>query len=218
VQVVAKKRKVDNPLALAVLSTVYQRPMHRYEMASIIRSRGKDQQMNVKWGSLYTVVQNLAKHGFLEEIGSSRQGARPERTLYRITEAGTREMLDWTRELLREVHPEQPRFEAGLSVFMALPPSEVVTLLRTRLETLERAIATQRAELAAHLAQVPRLFLVENEYAIAMQAAEADWVRGLLDELTSGTFPDLATWQRVHETGELPPEIVELAERGATPD
>ena len=68
----AAKRKVDNLMALAVLATVVQRPMHRYEIASLMRARGKDQDMNVKWGSLYTVVQNLAKHGFLEVVGTSR--------------------------------------------------------------------------------------------------------------------------------------------------
>ncbi len=83
----AAKRKVDNLMALAVLATVVQRPMHRYEIASLMRARGKDQDMDVKWGSLYTVVQNLAKHGFLEVVGTSRQGARPERTVYQITEA-----------------------------------------------------------------------------------------------------------------------------------
>ena len=83
----AAKRKVDNLMALAVLATVVQRPMHRYETASPMRACGKDQDMDVKWGSLYTVVQNLAKHGFLEVVGTSRQGARPERTVFRITEA-----------------------------------------------------------------------------------------------------------------------------------
>ena len=67
----AAKRKVDNLMALAVLATVVQQPMHRYEIASLIRARGKDQDMDVKWGSLYTVVQNLAKHGFLEVVGTT---------------------------------------------------------------------------------------------------------------------------------------------------
>ena len=129
----AAKRKVDNLMALAVLATVVQQPMHRYEIASLIRARGKDQDMDVKWGSLYTVVQNLAKHGFLEVVGTSRQGARPERTVYQITEAGRQEMLDWTRELLSTPEPEHPRFAAGLSVQMILSPDEVMALLRTRL-------------------------------------------------------------------------------------
>jgi DNA-binding PadR family transcriptional regulator len=215
---VPAKRKVDNLLALAVLATLAQRPMHRYEIASMIRAHGKDQQMDVKWGSLYTVVQNLDKHGFLEVVGTSRQGARPERTVYRITGAGRREMADWTRELLAEPAPEHTKFAAGLSVQMVLPPAEVTALLRTRLAALEETIAARRAALAEHLVTVPRLFLVEDEYAVAMVEAEAAWVRALLDELTSGAFPDLAGWQAFHDGAGLPEDLVELAERSPPPD
>lgn len=212
----ATKRKVDNLMALAVLATVVQRPMHRYEIASVLRAHGKDQDMDIKWGSLYTVVQNLAKHGFVEVVGSDRQGARPERTIYRITEAGRQEMLDWTRELLSTPEPEHPRFVAGLSVQMTLHPDEVTALLRLRLERLEESIAVQRSKLAEHLTEIPRLFLVESEYTIAMAKAEADWVRGLLGELTEGTFPGIEMWRSIHEGGELPPELIELAEKGVT--
>ncbi len=81
-------RKVSNMLGLAVLATVVERPMHPYEMATVIRERGKDQDMTLKWGSLYTVVQNLHRHGFIEVVESARHGGRPERTVYRITDAG----------------------------------------------------------------------------------------------------------------------------------
>ena len=74
----AQQRKVASLLALAVLATVVQSPMHRYEMASVMRARDKDRDMDIKWGSLYTVVKNLEKNGFVEPIGTSRQGARPE--------------------------------------------------------------------------------------------------------------------------------------------
>jgi DNA-binding PadR family transcriptional regulator len=214
----AAKRKVENLMALAVLATVIQRPMHRYEIASLMRARGKDQDMDVKWGSLYTVVQNLAKHGFLEVVGTSRQGARPERTVYRITEAGRQEMLDWTRELLSTPEPEHPRFAAGLSVQMVLPPDEVIALLRVRLGALEASIAAHRAAHAEYLEQVPRLFLVEEEFALAMLEAEAAWTGGLLDELASGAFPGLEIWRAFHATGEMPPELAELAERGLDTD
>jgi DNA-binding PadR family transcriptional regulator len=215
---VAGKRKVDNLLALAVLATVQQRPMHRYEIASIMRARGKDQDMNVKWGSLYTVVRNMEKHGFLETIGSSRQGARPERTIYQITEAGRRELVDWTRELISTPHPEHPRFAAGLSVLAVLPPREATALLQTRLGRLEESIDAERASIAETAEEVPRLFLVESEYGLAMLEAEVAWVRSILGELTSGSHPDLAGWQAWHTTGEVPEEIAELAEKGATPD
>lgn len=214
----AAKRKVDNLMALAVLATVYQRPMHRYEIASIMRARGKDNDMDVKWGSLYTVVQNLAKHGFLEPIGSSRQGARPERTIYRITQTGIEEMTDWTRDLLATPQTEHPRFAAGLSVQMLLPPGEVITLLQARLARLEATVAAAREALDATRHDVPRLFLIEDEYTIAILGAEIVWVRGFLDELTSGRFPDLTMWQSIHDGGDFPPELVELSERGALPE
>jgi DNA-binding PadR family transcriptional regulator len=214
----AARRKVGNLLALAVLSTVAQRPMHRYEMASIMRARGKDQDMDIKWGSLYTVVDNLLKHGYLEVIGATRQGARPERTIYQITEAGTRELVDWTRELLSVVDPEHPRFAAGLSVLAVLPPDEVIDLLQIRLDILQQSLAAQRATITAASAQVPRLFLLENEYSVAIADAEAAWLKTLLDELNGGTHPDLARWRTWHATGEMPDDLAALAERGATTD
>ena len=209
------RRKVGNLLALAVLATVIQRPMHPYEIASLLRERGKDEDMEIKWGSLYTVVRNLTKHGFLEVVGSGREGARPERTVYRITEAGHAELLDWARELLSTPQPERPRFKAGLSVLSVLSPEEAEAALRQRLTALTAELAGRRTALAEYGTAVPRLFLVETEYELAVRAAEAAWVEALLDELSTGSFPDLAAWREWHATGEFPPELRELAERGS---
>lgn len=209
-----KHRKVSNLLALAVLSTVYTKPMHPYEMATVLRERGKDRDMRIKWGSLYTVVRNLEKHGFLTVAESVRDGGHPERTIYRITDAGRAEFADWVRELISVPEREQPKFEAALSVWGIIPPDEMITLFQQRLALLEREIAGQREALTRYSREVPRLFLVESEYDLAIREAEMNWTRSLLDELTTGSFPDLAMWRAWHETGRIPAEIVELAERG----
>jgi DNA-binding PadR family transcriptional regulator len=214
----AKRRKVSNLLGLAVLSTVSVKPMHPYEMASLMRERGKDRDMDIKWGSLYTVVGNLEKHGFLAVEGSAREGARPERTVYRITDAGLAELADWVRELIGVPERERPRFEAGLSVLGALGPGETLALLRGRLETMEREIAGDQAALDAAASEVPRIFLVEAEYDLAMRRAEAAWVRGFAAEIEDGSLPGFDLWRTFHETGEVPPEIAELAERGTPTD
>jgi DNA-binding PadR family transcriptional regulator len=205
----AAKRKVANLMALAVLATIVQRPMHRYQMASVMRARGKDRDMDIKWGSLYTVVQNLERNGYLEAIGVTRQGARPERTVYQITDAGRGELVAWTRELIAEPEAERTRFVAGLSVLAVLHPQDVVDLLRQRLQRLTESIDALRAEVE-QAAEVPRLFLIEDEYRIAMAQAEADWSRSLLDELSTGTFPHLDAWRSFHETGRMPAEFDEL--------
>ncbi|MEV4759237.1 PadR family transcriptional regulator [Micromonospora sp. NPDC049559] len=208
-----KRRKVGNLLALAVLSALAQRPMHPYEIATALRSWGKDQDMGLKWGSFYTVVRNMDKHGLIAAVESVREGRRPERTVYRITEAGREELSDWARELVSTPVPERSHFRAGLSVLAVLHPDEATRLLRQRLDLLERDVTTAREALGQHARQIPRLFLVESEYDLAIQEAEAAWIRSLLAEFTSGTYPGLDAWRAFHETGEIPAELAELAER-----
>lgn len=100
----------------------------------------------------------------------------------------------------------------------ALHPDEATDLLRQRLDLLEAAIRQDREVLDAHLREIPRLFLVESEYDLAMRDAEAAWLRALLAELTSGSYPGLDTWRTFHETGEMPAELTELAARSSSPE
>ncbi|WP_330183046.1 PadR family transcriptional regulator [Nocardia sp. NBC_01503] len=210
----ARKRKVGNLMALAVLSVLAIAPMHRYEIAGRLREYGKDHDMGVKWGSLYTVVDNLTKHGFLEVTGSERDGARPERTIYRITEAGRAELADWTRELIASPEPEQRPFMAGLSVLSVLPPDEVVGLLTDRITKLESTIDASKTQLAALEGSLPRLFLIEDDYELAMLTAEANWARALRDSLADGTFPQVEMWRTWHRDGVTPAEASAMVEGG----
>jgi DNA-binding PadR family transcriptional regulator len=207
-----KRRKVGNLLGLAVLSVVLDRPMHPYEMAAVLKERNKDADMPIKWGSLYTVVANLEKHGFVEAVGSVKEGGRPERTVYRLTPAGRAEFEDWVRELVGTVEREPPRFQAGLSMMGILGPDQTISLLRQRLGQLDERVEALRASLEQLRPVMPRLFLVEVEYDLAMTEAEARWARSFLGELTSGAVPGLDAWRRFYETGEFPGDLGELVE------
>jgi DNA-binding PadR family transcriptional regulator len=209
----AKRRKVGNLLALGLLSLLsVGEPMYPYEMAQTLRLHGKEQSIKINWGSLYTVVQNLEKYGFIEPVATEREGRQPERTTYRITEQGRAELKDWLSELLREPEEAPTRFESALAEWMVLPPDEVTPLLTQRLETLDKAIAHLRESLGVLARRLPRLLLVETEYQLAMRVAEADWVRGLIGEIADGTMPGMNEWRRFAETGEVPPEMRELDE------
>ena len=209
----AKRRKVSNLLALSLLNLLMQRPMYPYEMASTLRHRGKDQAIKINWGSLYTIVQNLEKYGFIEAVEVAREGRQPERTTYQITEAGRAELMDWLRELLGVPEREYTRFEAALGEGAILPPGDLAGLLRQRLDALDAANAQQQVELETTETQIPRLFLIESEYHLAMRRAEADWVRALLKEFTDGTFPGLDDWRTFHKTGQLPDDVLALFEQ-----
>src|SRR6476659_1148091 len=167
------RRKVSNLMALSLLSLLTERPMYPYEMASKLREYGKDQAIKINWGSLYTVVQNLEKHGFIEAVEVAREGRQPERTTYRITEAGRDELSDWLRELLSEPEREYTRFEAALGECSILAPDELIGLLRQRLEALDEAIAAHQQGLHAHEAQLPRLSLMASGCRPTSRRAEA---------------------------------------------
>ncbi len=93
-----------------------------------------------------------------------------------------------------------------------LPPDELIDLLQQRLDALEAGNAEHQAGLEALAAQIPRLFLIETEYHLALRRAEAEWVRGLLKEFTDGTFPGINAWRHFHATGQIPDEVQALVE------
>jgi DNA-binding PadR family transcriptional regulator len=132
----ASEKKVSNPLALAVMALLYERPMHPYEMVSTMRERGKHKSVRLRYSSLYSVVGVLEREGLISPQETLREGRRPERTVYGLTKAGRIEFLTWLRELLREPAKEYTQFAAGLSFLPALPPNEAVALLKERTRLL----------------------------------------------------------------------------------
>ncbi|GIG69506.1 PadR family transcriptional regulator [Phytomonospora endophytica] len=201
----AQRRKVGNILGLALLSLLVPGDaLHPYEMARILRHTGKEQDMNIKVGSLYTVVQNLEKHGFIEAVTAERDGRRPERTPYKITPAGRAELTDWLGELVAVPQHEYPRFRAALSILGVLSPDDVVRLLERRLDALDAESAAQRRELD-DAGDLPRVFLIEVEYTLAMREAEAAWVRGLLAAIADDSLSGVREWREFHDAGGRPP-------------
>lgn len=195
------RRKVSNPLALAVLACLYERPMHPYEIASTLRERHKDDSIKLNYGSLYSVVESLKGHALIVEQQTARQGNRPERTVYELTDAGRLELIDWLSELLCRPMKEFTRFEAGLSLLPVLPPKDAQALLEERCRRIEVEIEQYRSmhRLTTTQRQVPRLFLIESEYRMTLREAELSWTRRLIAEIQAGTLEGMETWSRLHE-------------------
>ena len=175
------------PLALAVMNLLAEAPMHPYEMKTKMKERGHDQVIRLKGGSIYDTVERLEQGGFIEAQTTSREGRRPERTVYAITEAGREEIMAWLRELLAQPVNEYPQFGAALAFFAALDKDEVVRLLKVRIALLDGQAAGDETHLKTFADMgLPRLFLVEGEYAVAMKRAERDWIRQLIEDIEGG--------------------------------
>src|SRR5215510_12513417 len=95
-----KRRRVSNPLGLAILALLFEKPMHPYEMAATLRQRAKDQSIRLNYGSLYTVIGSLERNSLISAREKERPGAHPERTVYAINAAGEFELFDWMRDLV----------------------------------------------------------------------------------------------------------------------
>jgi DNA-binding PadR family transcriptional regulator len=192
----------SNPLALAVLVCLYEKPMHPYEVAQTLRARAKQESVRLNYGSLYAVVESLEKKGFIKAAGTVREGKRPQRTIYEITDDGGREMDDWLTELIGTPNKEYPAFMAGLSFLPALDPDDAIAALRRRAEALAFKLSGVRGtRKAAREAGLPRLFDIEGEYEESQLSAELTFVSGLLAELSNGSFEGLDMWRLFHTEG-----------------
>jgi DNA-binding PadR family transcriptional regulator len=194
------RRRVSNPLALAVLSCLNERPMHPYEINTTLRSRGKEQSIKLNYGSLYAVVESLQKHGLITTRETVRDGRRPERTVYEITQAGREEFEDWLAELLSTPVREYTSLEAGLSLMLGLAPDEVVRLLDQRCDALRVELRGLEAagEVAAEMG-LPEIFAVESHYRHAMLTAELGFVAELARRIRSADLRGTTVWRRMHE-------------------
>jgi DNA-binding PadR family transcriptional regulator len=176
-------------LALAVLTLLNERPMHPYEMKILMEERGHEEVIKLKGGSLYDTVDRLEKLGFIKSREPSREGRRPERTVYALTDLGRDEVVAWMRELIAVPVNEFPRFTAALAFLLNLRnKDEVVQLLQRRVISLVAEIARVERMLESARAQqhILPIFLIEGEYAQAMRRAEVVWVNRLITDIRDG--------------------------------
>jgi DNA-binding PadR family transcriptional regulator len=207
------RRQRSNPLALAVLACLVERPMHPYEISTTLRSRGKELSIKLNYGSLYSVVESLEKHGLIRARETTREGRRPERTVYEITDAGEIECEDWLAELISVPVRGFTSLEAGLSLLPLLEPNEAARLLEERAERLrieQRGIDAAHAE--AKSMQLPDLFLIESVFRRTMLAAELEFVTTLARDIRSGEFKGTDWWQRIHDLRAVGIGFEELAQ------
>jgi DNA-binding PadR family transcriptional regulator len=185
-------------LALAVLSLLAEAPMHPYRMQQLIRQRGKDSVVNVgQRASLYTAIERLEKAGLVRVRETSRDRLWPERTIYELTEDGREVLRDWLGDALAARQREFPEFPAALSFLALLTPEEVlVHLERRRVAVGTEMAALEAASRAAAAGKVPRLFLVEDEYRVALLRAELTWLTSVVADLRSGRLKWTEAWAR----------------------
>ncbi|NUS42380.1 MAG: PadR family transcriptional regulator [Mycobacteriaceae bacterium] len=197
------------PLGVAVLAVLSERSMHPYEIYQLLVARREDRLVKVRPGSLYHAVARYAELGLVREVGTDREGNRPERTVYELTDCGWQALRNRVAELLGSGERDYPNFPLALAEAHNLPKDEVIELVNRRIARRELDIgeldmitrwAGERA--------VPRRYWIEVEYTRAVLTTEKQWMERLVDELTSGQLPwesfDPATGGRLPQADGCP--------------
>jgi DNA-binding PadR family transcriptional regulator len=175
------------PLGIAALGLLAERPMHPYEMYQLLIQRAEDRLVKVRPGSLYHTVDRLERDELVEAIGTEREGNRPERTTYAITEAGQLSLTERTAEMLAVPVNEYPTFPVAIAQAHNLPKDTVIDLLTRRLVRLAAEMDFLRVGLDDVTAKaVEPKFWLDVTYLRAILQAEVTWIEDFLARLKSG--------------------------------
>jgi len=199
---VAAQQDRRSPLAVVLLTLLAEEPMHPYRMQQLMKERGKDRVANVaQRNSVYQTIERLQRIGLIRARETSRDERRPERTTYELTPEGERVVRDWLRTMLAEPATEFPQFPAALASLLILEPDEVRAQLEHRVERLTAKVAGTKAAIA----RIPRIFVLEEEYLLAVWRAELRWLRGIIESLRDGELSWTEAGLRTYlQTGQLP--------------
>lgn len=173
---------------IAVLALLREAPMHPYQMQRLLHDRHKDELLVLKRGSLYHAINRLVKQELIQAVSSGRDGRRPERTTYRISPEGRRELTRVLREMVAVPRHESLEFMAAMSFLLFLDQEDAIGRMEERARRLEQEAQAIDAGMKAASAYVERINLIESEYLLAMRRAELKWVNDIIAEMRSGTL------------------------------
>jgi DNA-binding PadR family transcriptional regulator len=176
-------------VALTTLGLLSEQPCHPYEIQRLLKERHKAYAVG-KTRTLYRAIEELEAAGYIEPVETSREGRRPERTVYRITPEGSEELENWIADLLSTPIDETPVFRVAVGLLGYITQERAETALATRTVSLRAHLTALEATL--RLAQddlgLPRLVLLELEHAMALAAAEIEWIRSITADMESGAL------------------------------
>ncbi|WP_062007617.1 MULTISPECIES: PadR family transcriptional regulator [Arthrobacter] len=180
-------------LALAVLALLEEAPMHPYRMQQLIALRGKDKVINVSQrASLYSTIERLSRDGMIRICEVERDGVRPERSVYEITDTGRATAYGWLTDMLSVPTRGFPDFYAALAHAPILTPEKLQELLASRRELVAAEVAGLLDEITHGSTCLPSILLLDAELLCRTRATELDFIDDVLAALETGTM----TWTR----------------------
>lgn len=163
---------------IVVLSLLAEQPRHGYDLDRVIEQRGYRQWTSLAFSSVYYLLKRLSERGLLEPD----EGSQGRRTVFRVTEAGRRELRQAAGERVLAPAPPSAGVLPALNAYSRLDDPALMALLAQRAE----ALLGRLDELRALRAQVDEEHaLAIFDYEILRQEADLAWTRSFLKKADS---------------------------------
>lgn len=163
---------------IVLLSLLAEQPRHGYDLDRVIEQRGYRQWTSLAFSSVYYLLKRLSERGLLEPD----EGSQGRRTVFRVTEAGRRELRQAAGERVLAPAPPSAGVLPALNAYSRLDDPALAAVLARRAE----ALLGRLDELRALRAQVDEEHaLAIFDYEILRQEADLAWTRSLLKKAGS---------------------------------
>ncbi|WP_436493662.1 PadR family transcriptional regulator [Actinokineospora sp. HUAS TT18] len=160
---------------------------HGYQVRTELVSWRAEEWARIKPGSIYHAIRKAAADKLIDEPHAEPGAAGPERTVYRITEAGTVELRRLVREGLR--HTRDPwMLNAAIAMLPVLSQDEAAAMVRERILRLEADLVGLQQWRAAPDPDTPPHVVEQANLWLGQVAAELAWATELLGKIESGTY------------------------------
>lgn len=172
---------------LVILGLLRERPLYGYEIKQVIEEHMSDW-TSIAFGSIYFALDKLTEEQFVEKVGVEREGKRPSRSVYQITDTGRTEFLRLLRTVWSELERHYFSIDIGLAFMDALSSEEIKDYLRQRVAQLEEILKHLDSHQQEVLAEqgVPRSAVAIFDHSYVHFQAELVWTRGLLAQAERG--------------------------------
>lgn len=173
------------PVRLYVLGVLNERNAHGYEIRNLAQEADLAQWAAIGYGSIYHALRRLEDEELVERAVTEQAGAYPQRTVYRITNAGRRTFLELLRGTCRAVHEPKYPLDLALVFIGQLSAEERVAMLQERLQTLkstQKDVQEKRKDLRGADEQFASLRAV-LDHDFVLREAEIRWMEDLIEKV-----------------------------------
>lgn len=178
-------------IKLIVLGLLMEGDRHPYEIQQVIKDRQMDQYIKFQKGSLYYAVNQLEKEGFIEVTNMIKDGKRPEKTIYRITDSGKEKF----QELLMKQFSVMEHFHnpiyGALHFAKFVDQSEVSRCLDEKIRKVEDTISEISHLYEVYKTTLPRASLHIMRSSIEFRTTELKWLKAIKQDAHEGRLTEI---------------------------